>query len=192
MRPTLLAFVTLFVAVDILGMLPVYISLTANLEGATRRRLPFQSVLTATAVAVGFLILGQSVFELMGITAGDFQIAGGVLLFLLSTYDIIAPGMSRRYPARHLGVVPLGTPLIVGPAVLATLIVLVQSYGYAATLAALGANMLVAFLVLHQAPRLAGVLGEMGSEAIAKVAALFLAAFGVSLIRRGLEGFRLG
>ncbi len=188
MRPFLLAFVTLFVAVDILGVLPLYVSLTANLDAGSRRRLPLQSVLTATGVALGFLGLGESLFRLMGISVGDFQVAGGVLLFLLSTYDIVSPGTLRRQPPRHLGVVPLGTPLIAGPAALATLVLLVQNYGYAATLTALGANMLLVFLALSQAPRVAVVLGEAGSEAIAKVSALFLAAFGVSLVRRGLAG----
>jgi small neutral amino acid transporter SnatA (MarC family) len=78
--------------------------------------------------------------------------------------------------------------LIVGPAVLATLVILVQSAGYPVTLAAFGGNLLLAYLVLRHAGRVGRVLGEAGSEAIAKVASLFLAAFGVSLVRRGLSG----
>ena len=85
-----------------------------------------------------------------------------------------------------IGAVPIGTPLVVGPAALATLALLVQSYGYPVTLAALGANMALAFGVLSHADKVGRVFGAAGSEVIAKVANLLLAAFGVSLIRRGV------
>jgi multiple antibiotic resistance protein len=85
--------------------------------------------------------------------------------------------------------VPLGVPLIVGPAVLTTLVVLVQGHGYTPTLVAFAVNILIVFLALLHAGVVARVLGEAGARAVGKVAALFLAAFGVSLIRRGLPTF---
>jgi multiple antibiotic resistance protein len=188
MRPLALAFVTLFVAVDILGVLPLYLSLTARLSAEERRRLPLQSTATAAAVGLGFLVLGNPLFRLFGVSVDDFQVAGGILLVVISVRDLLSIGVTRPQPAATMGVVPLGTPLIVGPAVLATLVILVQSAGYPVTLAAFGGNLLLAYLVLRHAGRVGRVLGEAGSEAIAKVASLFLAAFGVSLVRRGLSG----
>jgi multiple antibiotic resistance protein len=187
-----LAFVTLFVAVDILGTLPLYLSLTGGLSAAERRGLPLQSTMTATAVGLGFLVAGDYLFHLLGVSAGDFQVAGGVLLLILSVRELLSIGPTRAHPATTVGVVPLGTPLIAGPAVLATLVILVQTYGYPVTLLAFVGNMLVAYLALCNADRLGRVLGEAGSEAIAKVASLFLAAFSVSLIRRGLDGWLRG
>ena len=188
MRPLALAFVTLFVAVDILGVLPLYLSLTARLSVEERRRLPLQSTATAAAVGLGFLVLGNPLFRLFGVSVDDFQVAGGILLVVISVRDLLSIGVTRPHPAATMGMVPLGTPLIVGPAVLATLVILVQSAGYPVTLAAFGGNLLLAYLVLRHAGRVGRVLGEAGSEAIAKVASLFLAAFGVSLVRRGLSG----
>jgi multiple antibiotic resistance protein len=188
MRAVLLAFITLFVAVDILGTLPLYLSLTARLAAEERRRLPRQSTITAAAVGLGFLAAGEHILRLLGVSLGDFQIAGGVLLVVLSIRELLSIGPRRRHPATTVGVVPLGTPLIAGPAVLTTLIILVQSYGTPVTVAAFVGNMLVVYLILRHADRVARVLGEAGSEAIAKVASLFLAAFGVSLVRRGLAG----
>ena len=187
MRELSLAFVALFVSVDILGVLPLYLSLTGNMPSEERDRLPWQSTLTATAVALGFLLLGNALFRIMGVSVGDFQVAGGILLVILSIHDLLHPGSVSRRPPPRLGVVPLGTPLIVGPAVLATLLILVQSYGHTVTLIAFAANMGLAFLVLHHAQKVGRALGEAGSEAVAKVACLFLAAFGVSLARRGVQ-----
>ena len=184
-----LAFVALFVAVDILGVIPLYLSLTGGLSADERRRLPRQSTLTATAVGLGFLLVGDAVFRVLGIGVADFQVAGGILLLVLSVHDLLSSGTAAPAAARTVGAVPLGTPLIVGPAALATLALLVQSYGYPVTLMALAANMALAFLVLSQADKVGRIFGPAGSEVIAKVANLLLAAFGVSLMRRGLVDF---
>jgi len=184
-----LAFVALFVAVDVLGVIPLYLSLTGGLSADERRRLPRQSTLTATAVALGFLLVGNAVFRVLGISVADFQVAGGILLLVLSVHDLLSSGTAAPAAARTVGAVPLGTPLIVGPAALATLALLVQSYGYPVTLIALAANMALAFVVLSQADRVGRIFGPAGSEVIAKVANLLLAAFGVSLMRRGLVDF---
>ncbi len=189
MQEALLAFVALFVAVDILGVLPIYLGLTMDVPSAERARLPWQATLTATGVGVGFLLVGDPIFQVLGVTVGDFQVAGGILLLVLSLHDLLNPGKVLRQPVPGVGVVPLGTPLIVGPAVLTTLLVLVQSHGYPVTLAAFALNMGLAFLVLRYAGVVERVIGEAGSRAIGKVASLFLAAFGVSLVRRGLVGF---
>jgi multiple antibiotic resistance protein len=177
-QEALLAFVALFVAVDVLGVLPVYIGLTGGLPTEERKRLPWQSTITATAVGIGFLL-----------TVGDFQVAGGILLLVLALHDLLQPGKIHRRPTPGVGVVPLGTPLIAGPAVLTTLLILVQSHGYPTTLLAFALNMGLAFLVLQYAGFVEQVIGEAGSRAIGRVASLFLAAFGVSLVRRGLPGF---
>jgi len=188
-RDALTAFVALLVAVDILGVLPVYLSLTADLSFEERGKLPRQSTLTATAIGVGFLLVGQAIFPVLGVSVGDFQVAGGILLVVISLHDLVNPGKVLRRPAASVGVVPIGTPMIVGPAVLTTLLILVQSHGYLITALAFGVNMAIAFLVLRYAVNLARLLGEGGSRAVGKVASVFLAAFGVSLVRRGLPGF---
>jgi multiple antibiotic resistance protein len=181
-----LAFVALFVAVDVLGVIPLYLSLTSGLPAESRERLPWQSTLTATAVGLGFLLVGDAVLRVLGISVADFQVAGGILLLVVSIHDLLSSGRADSVPQRTVGAVPIGTPLIVGPAALATLALLVQNYGYPITLAALGANMTVAFFVLSHADKVGRVFGQAGSEVIAKVANLLLAAFGVSLVRRGL------
>lgn len=189
MQETLVPFVVLFVAVDILGILPIYLSLTTGLSVEQRKRLPRQSTLTATIVGIGFLLIGDAIFRILGVTVGDFQVAGGILLVVLSLYDLLNPGKALRRPMPAVGAVPLGTPLIVGPAVLTALVILVQSHGYPITLVAFAANMGIVFAVLRIGEAIGKILGESGSRAIGKVTSILLAAFGVSLVRRGLTGF---
>ena len=88
-----------------------------------------------------------------------------------------------------LGVVPLGTPLLVGPAVLTAALMLARQYGLLVTLLAVVANIVLAGMVLSSAGTMTRVLGEAGSKALSKVADLFLAAYAVMMIRRGLMEF---
>ena len=188
-HPVVLAFVALFVAVDILGLLPLYLTLTGGLCPADRRRLPWQCALTAGGVGLGFLLAGKALFQILGVTVGDFQVAGGLLLLVLSVNDLLRGPAGPQEPPPTVGIVPLATPLVVGPAVLTTLLLLVHTHGYGSTLIAYGANMFLVFLALRHAQFVERILGKAGSQVAAKVAGLFLAAFGVSLIRRGLPDF---
>lgn len=184
----LLAFVPLFFAVDAIGILPLFVGLTEDMEARARRKVVWQSVLTALIVAVGFMFFGRSVFGLMGITVEDFMVAGGALLFLISTTDLISGQKFARRIGAEIGAVPIGTPLIVGPAVLTTALMLVDVYGWAATLVAVIVNIALAGVVLMSADLLTRLLGRAGSRVVSKVASLILAAIAVMMIRKGLTG----
>ena len=146
-------------------------------------------MITASGLAIGFILIGKLFFRLLGITIGDFMIAGGAVLFCLAIIDVINPVKKRRIPSKELGAVPLGTPLIVGPAVLTTSLVIVSHYGLIPTIVSVIANILVAGLVFSLSSKLMRFLGESGSKALSKVTSLLLAAIAVMLIRKGLEQF---
>jgi multiple antibiotic resistance protein len=185
-RHILLAFISIFVAVDAVGVLPIFVSLTAQIKREERTRIITQSMVTALFLAVGFIFLGKAVFRALGITMGDFMIAGGAILFCLAITDILNPVKTRRIPSRDLGVVPLGTPLIVGPAVLTTSMVIVSHYGLAATLISVVVNILLAGIIFSLSSVLMKVIGDAGSKALSKIMSLLLAAIATMLMRKGL------
>ena len=76
-RPFLLAFIPLFVAIDAFGVLPIFLSMTANLSKQERSLTFRQAILAAGCIGVGFMLLGKALFLYLGITEADFQIAGG-------------------------------------------------------------------------------------------------------------------
>jgi multiple antibiotic resistance protein len=182
-----LAFIPLFVAVDAIGIAPIFVSLTVHLEQKDKNRIILQSMLTAICLAIGFIFLGKAVFKLMGITIGDFMIAGGSILFCIAIIDILSQTKQRHIPANELGAVPLGTPLIVGPAVLTTSMLIVSQYGLGATIISVIVNILLAGLILKLSSFLIKALGESGSKALSKVMSLLLASIAVMLIRKGVS-----
>src|SRR2546426_8210776 len=129
-RPLLLTFIPLFVAVDVVAVVLVYLGIGVPLDETARRRLVLEATMTAAAIGLGFLLVGDAVLHFLGVTVGDFQVAGGVLLLVLSIYDLLHPELPLRQPGAHLGVVPLGIPMIVGPATLTTLLTLARTHGY--------------------------------------------------------------
>lgn len=182
----LLVFIPLFVALDVIGVLPIYLAFTSGLAAVERAQVVLEATLTAGAIGLGFLFVGDAILRFLGVTVGDFQVAGGLLLLVLAIYDLLHPELPLRRPATHLGVMPLGIPMIVGPAVLTTLLALGRTRGYALTLLAFALNLAIVWATLRWASRIERFLGEAGAQAIAKLAKLLLAAIGVTLIRQGV------
>lgn len=184
-----LPFIPLFVAFNALGILPVFVSLTSEMSQPERKRVARQSILTGFMVSIGFLAAGKSVFALLGITVPDFQIAGGILLFIISIIDLIFPEKTRTFPKETMGVVPIGVPLIVGPAVLTLLLIIIHTYGYVSTLLCLILNFLVVWLVFNESQWIMRLMKEGGAKGIGKVSSLLLAAFAMMMIRIGIKGW---
>ncbi|MGA2330769.1 MAG: MarC family protein [Syntrophales bacterium] len=180
-------FFPIFMAVNVIGVLPMFMSFTEGLDRPKINRIIVQSVVTATIVAVIFLAVGKVILDLLGITVSDFMIAGGILLFIISLDDLMS--MERRWSQidpESLGAVPLGVPLIVGPAVLTTILILVQEYGPLATVAALIVNILIAGLTFWLYAPIIRLLGKSGARTVSKLAALLLAAIAVMMVRKGV------
>ncbi|HYD33838.1 MAG TPA: MarC family protein [Methylophilaceae bacterium] len=183
-----LCFVPLFVAVDAIGLLPAFLSLTRNMQQTQVRQVINHSVITASGVALAFLALGSLILELLGITVADFMIAGGILLFVLALGDLLTDDkLQQHVDAKGLGAVPLGVPLVTGPAVLATSMLLLSQYDTGWVVAAVVLNILIAGFVFRFASTISRVLGEVGEKIVSKIAMLFLAAIAVMMVRRGIE-----
>lgn len=184
------AFIPLFVAMDILGLLPLFLGLTQGIEKRPLRRLIFSATATAFIISIVFLFTGSALFVFMGITSDDFRIGGGILLLVLSIQDLATSSSieERRSPTHSIGVVPIGIPLIMGPAALTTILILVDAHGYGITLGALVANFTIVLVLLLNSKWIIRIMGEAGSQAFAKVAALFMAGIAVMMIRSGIQG----
>lgn len=181
-------FIPLFVAIDVFAVLPIFISLTSGLTIKERMTVTRQSILTALIVSLIFVAIGEAVFKILGITVDDFKIAGGLILLVIAILDLIRQSNERRKPESTIGVVPIGVPLIVGPAVLTTLIVLIGHYGISPTLISLILNFIIVWACFTKAQAIIKIFGKNGIVAISKVMALLLASIAIMMIRLGIEG----
>jgi multiple antibiotic resistance protein len=184
-----LTFVPLFVAMDAIGVLPILLPLTGGMNSQERNRVTRLAMLTALGLGLIFVVVGKGIFTFLGIKLADFLVGGGLILFLLAAKDLITGKLVDEKDvagADTVGVVPLGTPLIVGPAVLTTLIILAEQFSIFIVLFSFLANLAIAWIIFAQANRVVKFLGQSGVKAISKIIGLFLAAIAIKMIREGL------
>ena len=181
-----IAFIPLFVAFDGVGVVPIFVSLTQRLGREGRVRAATEAVVTAFCVSVAFLLVSRSLFTLMGLELADITVAGGAILLVLCLRELVFSEPVPQAASGSPGVVPLGVPLLAGPAVLTTVLLVRDQVGWPLTLAALAANMAFAWAMLRGANVLIQQMGSEGARLMSKVFNLILAAFGVMLIRRGI------
>jgi multiple antibiotic resistance protein len=183
-------FLPLFVAVDPLGVLPAFIQMTADMPLERRRKLVDRSILTAVIVGLCFIPLGPWVLSALGLKTGDFQVAGGLLVLVIALRDVVwDQKMFSGHTHHEAGIVPIGIPLLVGPAVLATLILLKGRFSGPEIAASLVLNLLIGWMIFRKAAKLMDWMGVTGTRVTSKLAALLLAAYAVMMIRVGITSF---
>lgn len=194
------AFLPLFVALNIPGVLPLYIGMTESMEARARRTLLLRAMTVAVVLALLMLFAGEIIFQTLGISVHDLRVGGGIILLVLSITDLVFGDLKKRRGghgdadevdeanANELAVVPLGIPLIIGPAAITTILVTQGQFGLVLTLASILVNMALVYTAFAFGPRLLAYFGAGFSKAVAKVASLFLAAIAVAMIRAGIMG----
>jgi multiple antibiotic resistance protein len=188
-RELALTFVPLFVAMDPLGNLPIFLAFTHQGTAGHRKKTANLATLTAFSVGLLFVAVGKAIFSLLGIEVTDFLMAGGIILLILAVRYLItgkALEIEDLSASATMGVVPLGTPLVVGPAVLAALLLLMGQHHIAIVLASFIVNLEIQWVLFRQATRIVAFLGRTGAAAISKVIMLLLAAIAVKMIREGI------
>ncbi len=184
-------FVPLFIVIDAIGNLPFVISASEGMSKPERRKMINIVVITAAIVGLLFLFLGQFILNAMDISFGSFAIAGGLILLALSIRYMITGQMvesdkeSRK--EEMVAVVPIGTPLTVGPATITTLLLLVKEYPLYWVLISFALNLFIVWIVCMLGNWIAKFLGVGGIKAVSRVFSLLLAAIAVSMVFKGLD-----
>jgi multiple antibiotic resistance protein len=182
----LLTFVPLFIVIDAVGNLPFVISLSDVMSPRERKVMIRSAVITATILGFFFLFLGQLVLNLMGISVGSFAIGGGVILLVLSVNYMLGGQSTDLIKEEMVAVVPIGTPLTVGPATIATLLLLVTQFPVYYVVISFILNIAIVYLIFISSNFIIRFLGRGGVKAISKISSLLLAAIAVNMIIRGL------
>ena len=182
-----LTFVPLFIVIDALGNLPFVILLSEGMSRQERLKMIHVATVTATIVGLVFLFLGQFILQVLGISVGSFAIAGGLILLVLSIKYMTTGRMVEVIKEEVVAVVPIGTPLTVGPATITTLLLLATQFPLYLVLISFALNMLITWVIFLSSNQIVRFMGEGGLKAVSRVFSLLLAAIGVNMIIHGLE-----
>jgi multiple antibiotic resistance protein len=180
------AFTKIAVAVDIPGILPIYLALVDEFRQDQRRKVIRVGLITSFLTGLVFLLLGRVILDILGITLVDFQFGGGLILIIMGVQELLGGGMSVRRPSEAMGIVPVGVPLIIGPAVISIMVLSVDQHGLFPTLAAFVSNVALVGFVFHYSVYINRIFGSNGMKVVSKVIMILLVALGVKMIRTGV------
>ncbi|MFB6489841.1 MAG: MarC family protein [Thermoproteus sp. AZ2] len=190
----LTSIIALYVIVDPLGNIPIYLSLTKDMDRRAARRILVVSVAVATAVLLIFALTGLWVLSYFDVGLSDFLVASGIILLAFSIQDFLKPleeasAVEKLTPER--AVVPLAVPFLAGPAAITYVITLSKEIGILYTIIVIFIVAMLTFITLLASRLLLKILGRLGVLVIEKIILLLAAAVGIALIREGLAGWGL-
>jgi multiple antibiotic resistance protein len=182
----------LFVVIDPIGNIPLFIAFTKKLEKAEHKTVSKTAILTAAALLLLFGMAGTQILQLFGITIFSFMIAGGTLLFIIAI-ELLTYGEWRfaRGVKEEVGVVPIAFPLLAGPGSITAVIISYQTSGFFITFSSIIIVMAITYVILRMVNPIYKVLGNRGSMIVSRVFAVIIAAIAVEYIVKGIKNLFL-
>jgi multiple antibiotic resistance protein len=196
-------FVTVFALVDPIGAVPFFVSLTDGFSEADRRIVRRRAVIVLGSVLGVFALVGRFLFDAFGLTLAAFEIAGGILLFIVA-YDMLHGEVTRTKLTNEdreeaiarrdeIAVVPLGIPLLAGPGAISTVMIYEGSAGgdpamVVVVFLAIAVTTALTFFILKYGQKIFRYFGKTGIMAMTRVLGLLLAAVGVQFVLNGVVG----
>lgn len=181
--------VALFVVIDPIGSVPVFIALTHKMERAARASVTKTAIMTAAGLLFVFAVAGAQILSIFGVTLASFMVAGGVLLFIVAI-ELLTHGEWRFGSAGaegESGVVPIAFPLLAGPGAITAVIISFQTAGLAVTALSIVIVIGITYVILRYVDRIYRVLGRRGAIIVTRVFAVLIAAIAVQFVVDGVR-----
>lgn len=184
--------IALFVVIDPIGNIPLFIAFTKKLEKAEHKTVSKTAIFTAAALLLLFGMAGTQILQLFGITIFSFMIAGGTLLFIIAI-ELLTYGEWRFAGGvkEEIGVVPIAFPLLTGPGSITAVIISYQTSGFLITFSSIIIVMAITYVILRMVNPIYKVLGNRGSMIVSRVFAVIIAAIAVEYIVKGIKNLFL-
>ena len=186
MEGLLEAFITLFVIMNPIGNLSLFMSMTKGMPNSEIKRNIDRSVFVAGLLLYTFLFLGLRIFNFFKINSHSFEIAGGIILLIMGISYVFGLSLNHSKSRTADLSVPVGTPLLTGPGVIATTMILVSEQGTLITVVAAFLSLLATWLILMNSSRIYKILGDHWTNVISRVMGIILAAIAVKFITQGV------
>jgi multiple antibiotic resistance protein len=186
------AFISMFIIIDPLASVPIFISLTKKATSEQRTRAAGEAALVAAIALIVFILLGTAALDTMGISFESFKIAGGLVLLIVGIYSILGIPFSEKGGGLDVAVVLIAVPMITGPGAMSMVIILSKEYGQGIAAAASVLAVLITWILLRSGSWLQKVLGNRGLEIYSRIFGLFVAALAIQFIAEGVKAMVMG
>ncbi|MBW2989933.1 MarC family protein [Candidatus Woesearchaeota archaeon] len=184
-QEVLKVFVTLFVIINPIGNLTVFIGLSKGMDSKKRIKIADEILLVASILLFIFLFLGQYIFTFFGIGLDSFEIGGGIVLFIISVMYLldIHTGIHKY---KDISAVPMGTPLLIGPGAITSILILTSQFGIIPTSIGAILALLAVWLTFRFSGGIYGLIGAHWAIVASRIMGLILAAISIEFIKSGI------
>ena len=184
------SFAALFIILDPILSVPIFAAMTKGQTSQEIHKQAFIAVAVAGGLMYLFLVFNRAIFDILGLNMPSFQIAGGILLFLLGIQEAlgIEIGHCKEHSTSAAGVV-IGTPLLCGPGTITTVMLLSRDYGLLIPFVAVTLALIATWLVLYFAADIQRILGDVVTDIMGKVLGMLVAAIAVKIIASGILAY---
>jgi len=191
-------FVTIWVVVDPIGTIPVFLAVTGGIDGKLRTRVAIQSIVTACGILLFFVVFGQLLIEALGISLVSFQISGGIILFLFALTMIFGPSKPQSDMEvgaagdQNVAIFPLAVPSIASPGAMLAVVLLTDNHRFSLiqqtqTTAVMFVVLAITLVLLLLANPIHRLIRESGASIVSRVMGMILAAVAADNILEGIE-----
>jgi multiple antibiotic resistance protein len=183
------AFAALFVILDPILSVPIFAGMTKGQSSKEIHKQAFIAVAVAGVLMYIFLIFNTTIFAILGLTLSTFQIAGGILLFLLGMEMALGIDIckSKDKAPTAAGVV-IGTPILCGPGAITTVMLLSNDYGILIPFVAITLSLVATWIILYFSAPIQNILGTVVTDIMGRVLGMLVAGIAVKIIFSGIIG----
>ena len=186
----LYSFAALFIILDPLLSVPIFAAMTRGQSSAEVHKQAFIAVAVAGGLMYLFLVFNTAIFAILGLNFAAFQIAGGIILFLLGLQEALGIELGRsKCPSTTAAGVVIGTPLLCGPGTITTVMLLSKEYDLLIPFIAITLSLLATWLILYYAEIIQRILGDVVTDIMGKVLGMLVAAIAVKIIATGVLAY---
>lgn len=194
----ILYFTSFFTLINPFGVMPVFMTMTGDLEEKSRRKTAFKAALVALITLIGFAFSGQLLFNFFGISVNSFRIVGGIIFFLVG-YDMLQARLGKikvsenevKKYVNDISITPLAIPMICGPGAITNSIVLMEDandlISKVILIFSIVLIMTITWLVLVGASKISNFLGETGNKVLMRLMGLIVMVIAVEFFFSGLK-----
>ena len=184
-------FILLLAILDPFMAAPPFLAMTRKMKKEEREKILKDGVIIAGVILTLVMLIGTAILDLFGISIQSFQIAGGILIFILGTQivlgqEIVKTDVKRKKETTDTIALLLGTPLLAGPASITTMILIAQTYGVIYPFISLILAIIATYSIIRLGNELVEKIGDNTLNATSKFMGLILAAFGIEFIKKGI------
>jgi multiple antibiotic resistance protein len=183
----LIAFLSMFVIIDVIGNSSILFFMLKDVKDKAKTRYIRNVMILASIILVLFLLFGDSVLKFFGVSLRSFQIAGAIIVFIVGIEMVLGIKLGHKEKFEESNsIVPMATPLLIGPGVLTVIILLVQQYGMLVTFIASLLNMIVVWAAMNYSGKIYSFLGKQGSIVITRIMGLIIVSIGIEIFLKSL------